>query len=886
MNWFQRLTQRGKMERQLDKELRFHIDQRTAELIEQGASADTARRKALIEFGGTEAAKEECHDARGTRWLEDFLRDIRYALRTFRQKPGFAAVALITLALGAGATTLMFSLVNGVLLKPLPYAEPHRLLLLQEKTDRATQRGNLWAFAEPNYLDLKSQSHTLDLIANAFNGGTISTAHQSEYVDGREISHDTFSTLGQHVVRGRSFTADDDHVGAAPVAIISYSLWQRFFSSADSVIGQQITFDAKPYVIVGVAPPGLHFEGEGGLLGTGPDIFIPLGQDNSPVFQRRDRHPLSVWGHLRPGVTLAQARAELDAIGHRLAQQYPQSNEGRTFVADPLQPDVDSVSSTLWLLLGAVGLVLLIACVNVASLLLARAVSRDRELAVRAALGARRSRIVRQCLTESAVLAFGGAVLGIAMAMAGLRPFLAVWPGGLPRIDEIQLDWRVMLFTVGVSLSCGFLFGLGPAIRIPAGRIENTLRSAGRGVSGGSRRLHGAFVVSEIALAVVLLVSAGVLGRTLLRLSSLNPGMNTHNVLVARMAIAPEALKNPSNTRLAWDQILANIRATPGVQAVAAIDTVPMREGDNRLGYWTTPAPPPPDQQPLMLANTATPDYLKVMGIPLRRGRFFTDADRLNSPPVVVIDEVLAQKAFPGQDPIGKPIWGLGFNDPATVVGIVGHVRQFGLAGDDNAPVRAQLYYPFAQVPDTFVRRWSQLMSIAVRTNVDPATILSGIREAVGKTAPDQVIFLVRTMDKLAQNTIAPDRFLLILFGIFAGLAMLLASIGIYGVLAYLTNQRVPELAIRIALGANKTGIIQLVLKDSLQMIAIGVVIGIAGAWAADRILLRVVQGAQSGGPLTFALMVLVLAAAALLASLVPARRASRVDPLTALRSE
>jgi len=372
VNWLLRLTRRKKAEQQLDKELRFHIEQRTSDLVESGMAPDSARRQALVEFGGTEAAKEECREARGTRWLEDFVRDIHYALRTLRQKPGFAAVALITLALGVGATTVMFTVVNGVLLKPLPYAEPDRLLQLQEKTEKSNQYGNLWAVANLNYLDLKRDARTLDVMAIAYAGGTVSYQSQSEYVDGYEISADALSILGVSVIRGRDFNANDDHIGAAPVAIISSSLWKRFFAGDDSVLGKQISLDAKPYVIVGVAPSGLRFEGNTGLLGGGPDVLVPLGQDNAPILQRRDRHTLQAWAHMRPGVTLAQARAEIDAIGHRLAQQYPSSNEGRTFVAEPLRPNVGDVRSTLWLLLGAVALVLLIACVNVASLLLAR----------------------------------------------------------------------------------------------------------------------------------------------------------------------------------------------------------------------------------------------------------------------------------------------------------------------------------------------------------------------------------------------------------------------------------------------------------------------------------------------------------------------------------
>jgi predicted permease len=623
------------------------------------------------------------------------------------------------------------------------------------------------------------------------------------------------------------------------------------------------------------------------LGGEEVDIFTPLGQNTQPFMQNREAHPgIAVCARLRPGLTLAEAQAELTLVGHRLAEQYPKSNLGRGFVAEPLRPDVGDVGSTLWLLLGAVGLVLLIACGNVACLLLARSVSRERELAMRAALGAARGRLVRQCLTESAVLGIFGGALGMFFAAVGTRPFVILWPGNLPRAHEVTLDWRVLVFVLAVSLASGFLFGLAPALRAPARELELALRAGARTVVGSSRRLHSGFIVSEIAFAVVLLVSAGILGRTLLRLSSLDPGVNIRNVLTARVALAPGTLDNPARTRAAWQDILDRAHRVPGVESIAMVDTVPMREGDNELGYWTTSAEPPRNQKPLALASSVTPEYLKVMGIPLRKGRFFGAQDRLGNARVVVIDDVLAQHAFGGQEAIGKRLWTDLVPEPLLVVGVVGHVRYWGLAGDDQAHVRAQFYYPFAQVPDQYVRRWSELMSVAVRTRMAPLNVVEPLRREMRGAARDQVLYQTRTMEQLAGATLARQRFLLLLFGIFGGLALLLACIGIYGVLAYLTGQRAAEIGIRMALGATARDVIGMVFRQSLGMILVGAGLGVAGALAAARLLQRLVAGVQSIDALTFAFMTSLLVVAALLASFLPARRASRVDPMKALRQE
>jgi predicted permease len=877
VTWWQRLHNTTQIESQLDAELRFDYDQRVAANIRAGMSESEARRAARLAFGGLEQVKEECRDARGTRWLQDFWQDFRYALRTLRQKPGFAAVAILTLALGSGATTVMFTVINGVLLKPLPYPDPDRLLTLHEETEKY---GDQWGFSYPDFLDCRTATRFLaPMAAWRYGGGTVSKPGAAEYAGGREISSDLFSVLGVTLLRGRAFLPDEDRPGGAPVAIVSSRLWQQRYAGSPAAIGMALLFDGKPYTVVGIAPAGFQLSGE-------VDVFTPLGQNTEPRMQNRDAHFLHVLARLRPSANLAGAQSELALIARHLAEQYPNSNAGRGFLAQPMRQEVvGDVRPTLLLLLGAVSLVLLIACVNVASLLLARAVSRERELAMRMALGAGRGRLLRHTLTESAVLGLVGGVLGVLLAAFGTRPFVVFWPGDLPRAAEVRLDWRVLLFALAVSLLCGLLFGLAPALRVPIRRLEQTLRAGGRTMPGASRRLHSGFVISQIAMAVVLLIVAGTLGRTLLRLSSLDPGINVQNVLAARVALSPGAMASAGQERAAWRDVLDRTRSVPGVQSAALTDIVPMREGENGLGYWTTPAQPPPNEIPIALASSVTPDYLNVMGIPLREGRFFNDQDRMGNEPIGVIDEVLAQHAFGRAKAVGKRLFVQAMG-PTRIVGVVGHVRHWGLARDDQSQVRDQIYYPFAQVPDTLMPLFSSVMSLAVRTGVQPLSVVEPLRRALRGTAGDQAIYDVRTMEQLAGASLARQRFLLLLFGMFAGLALLLASIGIYGVLAYLTSQRVPEIGVRMAVGASARDVIRLVLRQSVGMIFAGVIAGALAAVAAGRLLERLVTGMRPAEPLTFVAMVSVLVIAALFASFLPARRASRIDPMSALRQE
>lgn len=884
MNWWRRLFQRKKMEDQLEKELRFHIEQHANELIAQGHHPQEARRRARLALGGPEQVKEDCRDARGTRWLEDLIQDFHYAVRMLRKQPAFAAVALLTLALGSGATTVMFTVINGVLLTPLPYPEADKLVAVNGHSEGwNTEIFGEQNVAYPDFLDCVRESRSLAIGGALFSGGTVSEPGEPEYVDLREISSGLFSVLRVPIVEGRDFLPEEDRPGAAPVAILGNSFWRRHFSERQDVLGSSVVLDGKSYTVVGIAPAGFK------LYGREAEIYTPVGQDTAKYLWNRGPHPMRVVGRLKPGATLAQAQSELDLFGRHLAGQFPDTNAGRKFRVKPLRPNVGNVGSTLWLLLGAVSLVLLVACVNVASLLLARAVSRERELAMRVALGATRGRLVRQCLTESGLLGLCGGFLGVIIAADGTGPFIRMWPGALPRAEEVRLDWHVLAFALGVSVLSGLLFGLAPALRAPFRNLEQKLRTGARSIAGSSRRLHSIFVVSEIALAIILLVSAGMLGRTLLHLSSLDPGVDVSNVLVTRMALSPATLADPAKTRAAWKEVLLRGRNVPGVQSIATVDTFPMRAGDNEDGYWTSADVPPTEKLPFALLTSVSPDYFNVMRIPLRRGRFFDDHDTLDSTPVIVIDDVLARNAFGTQDPLGKRLWipGMGYGGNAfEIVGVVGHVRHWGLAGDDQAKVRAQVYYPFSQLPDSFMHRWSELMSIAVRTEIPPMGVLPSLRSELKGLAGDQVLYEVRTMEQLAGESLAEQRFLFLLFGVFAGIALLLACIGIYGVLAYLTGQRVPEIGVRLALGATARDVVRLVLSQSLGMIFAGVAVGIVAALAAGRLLMHTVDGMQSNEASTFIFTIPVLVAAALLASFGPARRASRIDPIRALRQD
>lgn len=805
--------------------------------------------------------------------------DLRYTFRQMSKNPGFAAVAVLTLALGTGATTVIFTVVSGVLLKPLAYSHPESLVTLHVQAEK---RGDRWGFSYPDFLDCQRECRSFEgVTAWTYGGGTVSAPGEPQYVDGRLISPSLFSVLRLPLVKGRAFQGEDDHIGAAPVAIISTRLWQTRYDSNPRVVGMPLSYEGKSYTVVGVAPASLQLDGDA-------DVFTPLGQATEPRMQWRGAHFLHVYARLRPEIALSQAQSELALMSTQMAKQYPDTNAGITLVPHSLQSElVKDVRPTLWLLLSAVSVVLLIACVNVASLLLTRVVSRGHEFSLRLALGAPSRRLFSQCLIESSVLGVLGSALGLVVASLGTGPFLRFWPDRLPRADEVHVDWRVLVFAIISSMLTALLFGLIPAFRANRSAIEETLRSRSRTIAGNARRPLNAFVVSQIALALVLLSAAGVMARTLLRFAALNPGIDIHDSLSARVALSPAVLSNPAQARAAWQELMDSMRRVPAVQSVALADIVPMREGENVLDYRETANPVPSSQEAEALASAVTPDYLQVMRLPLVRGRFFNDNDKLGSPQVVVIDENMARHAFGSEDPVGKVLWIAGFGErPVQVVGVVRHVRHWGLADDDFSRVQDQCYYPLAQVPDPLVRFFSSVLSIVIRTNVPPLNTVETLqRQARGATG-DQTLYEVRTMEQLVSASLARQRFLLLLFAIFAGLALLLACVGIYSVIAYLTGRRVPEFGVRLALGAHSSDIIRLVLRESLAIVLAGIVIGLVASIGTGRVLQRLVPGLQAADVSILVVVLPALILAALFACYIPARRASKVDPVVSLRYE
>lgn len=811
--------------------------------------------------------------------MNSLFRDVRIALRGLRRRPGFALLAILILGLGTGVTTLIFTVLSGVLLKPLSYPQSENLVTIHVQTDKF---GDRWGFSYPDFLDTQHDAQLFEgLAAWGYSGGTISAPGKPEYVDGRQISSELFSVLHVPLVQGRPFVPEEDHLGAAPVAIISTRLWQQRYGADPRVLGMPLTYDGKAYTIVGIAPARLQLDGTA-------DVFTPLGQVDQPRMHYRAARFLHVVARLRPQTTLAQSQSELAVISGRLAKQYPDTDGGIAQVPIRLKSElVRHVKPTLWLLLGAVSVVLLIGCVNVASLYLTRVVSRQHEYALRLALGAARGRLLFQCLTESTALGFCGGLTGLVLAVIGTRPFIRFWPEGLPRADEIHVDWRVLAFTLTTSILTGLIFGMLPAVRANNSEIEKTLRSQSRAVAGSGRRPLSVFVICQIALALVLLSAAGVLGRTLLRLSALNPGVDVHHVLTARVALSPAVLSDPAKGRADWQELRDNLKRVPGVQSVALTDIVPMRAGENVLPYSATAVIPRESQAPEALASAVTPEYLDAMRVPQLKGRFINETDRLGTTQVVVIDENMARHAFGEQDPVGKLLWipAMGSN-PVQVVGVVRHVRHWGLAGDDLSNVQDQLYYPLSQVPDRLVPLFSSIISVVVRTGVPPISIIDSLQAQVRGAAGDQALYEVTTMEQLASASLAQEKFLLLLFALFAGLALLLASVGIYSAAAYLTNQRVPEFGVRIAVGADSADIIKLVLRDSLAIICTGAAIGGLTSIAAQRVLQRLVPVAHVPVSSTLALVLPVLVSVALLASYIPARRAAKVDPMVALRYE
>ena len=819
--------------------------------------------------------------------MQTLWQDVRYGFRMLASNRGFTIVAVLTLALGIGANTAIFSVIDGVLLRPLPYRDPGRLVIMGEKTPEF----DMMSVSYPNFLDWQRDSRSFaSLGAHRWTGYDLTGSGTPEHLDGRMVSAGFFSTLGITPLLGRDFEAQEDHEGANRVAVISGALWKRRFGASPGVIGKPITLSGQSYTVIGVLPADFRFWGTA-------DVYTLLGQWDDVLARSRETHPgLRVIGRLKSGVTEAQAQADMNNIAAQLAQAYPKSNANHGVAMRPLAQDmVGDVRPTLLVLLGAVGFVLLIACANVANLLLARSTTRRREMAIRAAIGASQGRMVRQLLTESVLLALAGGALGLLLARWGTQAVVAAIPGGLPRMENIGVDGWVLAFTLAVSLATGVVFGLAPALQISRLDLHTTLQEGSRGSTHGRQALRSVLVVAEVGASLVLLIGAALMLKTMWELSRVNPGFNPENLLTFSVSLSAANRSTPGRIRTAWQQLVENVQGLPGVQAAGVVDDVPLTGSDSELPFWVSGRPRPSSQSDMLwaLLYDVNPGYFRAMDLPLLRGRTFTDADNTkNGAPVTVIDELMAQSLFPHQNPIGQSIriavpegFPPGLDHPIEIVGVVGHVKHFGLDTDAKSKIKYQLYLPFAQLPDQLIPVVATFMTMMVRTTVDPLSAVTAIRHLVSDGG-DQAIFDVHTMKQIVSDSVAGRRFSMLLLGVFAGLALVLAAVGIYGVISYTVTQRTHEIGIRMALGAERISVLKLVVGDGLRLLLIGVGIGLAAALGVTRLMSSMLYGVRPTDLATFAAVSLLLATVAVLASYIPARRATKVDPMIALRYE
>jgi len=810
--------------------------------------------------------------------MQTVFEDLRYSLRLLRRSPGFTIVAGIALALGIGANTAIFSVVNGVLLRPLPYPEPGRLMMVYE-TSREFSHSSV---AYPNFQDWQRENHSFTDIA-AFRGDdfNFTGSGQPEHLSGEYVSAGFLSVLGVNPLLGRNFSPQEDQQDASGVVILGYGLWKRRFGADHNILGRSMTLNTQNYTVVGILPSDFRFRQQA-------ELYVPLGQWQSIELRDRQNHPgLNVVGRLKPGVTMAAAQAEMTAIGRQLAEAYPKTNASHGVSVVEMRDDmVGHIRPTLFLLLGAVGFVLIIACANVANLLLARSTARKREFAIRTALGAARLRIVRQLLTESVLLAVGAGAFGLLLAFWGTRLVLAAVPDSLPRSQDIGLDPYVLLFTLAVSVLTGVFFGLAPAFQSSNVNPQEALKEGARGSGGGRHRAESAFVALEVGLAVILLAGAGLMMQSIWRLWKVNPGFNAQHVLTAQVALSPNVMASPGGIRLAYQQLITRVAAIPGVQSTAITSLVPLTDNDSEIPFWLGSGPqPPPDQMSSALFYIPTPDYLRAMGIPLLEGRFFSERDTTASPAVVVIDDTMAKHVFRGEDPVGKQINVIVLGR-VQIVGVVGHVKHWGLDSDDTAKIRSELYFPFLQIPDKYMPEIVVGGNLVLRTAVDPLSVLPQVRAEVAGPKQDQPIYGVQTMEQIISASLAERRFTMLLLIIFASTALLLAAIGIYGVMSYAVTRRTHELGLRMALGATRNDVLRLIVGEGMALALAGMALGLAAALALTRLMAGLLYGVRPADPWTLVAVSLALGGVAFLASYLPARRATKVDPMIALRYE
>jgi putative ABC transport system permease protein len=877
MRWYQRWFRREAAERRLDAELRFHVEQRTADLAAAGVAPEEARRRARIELGGLEQVKEECRDVGAARMVDTLLQDLRYGLRQLRRNPGFAAVAILTLALGIGGATAVFSVVNGVLLRPLPYKHQARLVVLLQKVPRVGS--NL--FATPDFLAWRRQSFLpiAGITSEAFNLGAGGGA---AHVAAAAVSANLFPMLGVRPALGRTFLPQEDRPDSRRVVILSYGLWQRDFGGSRDVIGKAVDLNGRPFTVIGVMPRGFRDP-----VVAQPQLWVPLEGDPAYGSFRRSEgvHWLFGLGSLPAGISLAQASTAIKALGARLGKEDPRTDARLGLSVTSLDDFVvGDVRPALLVVLAAVGFVLLIACANVAGLLAARGTARANELAVRHALGAGRARMVRQLLTESALVSLLGCGAGIVVGAGALGLLGPLVAGSLPRAAGVAMNARVLLFALSVSLLTGLAFGAAPALLASRPGIDQTLREGGRTAAAGftTRRLQRLVIVSEVAWAVVLLVAAGLTVRSFRSLVQAKLGFNPRHILTLRMAVNRQP-GSPQGTPQFYAKVLRRVRGLPGVESAAIARDLPLAGANPSLPFRIQGRPASTSGRQLIARYRAISSaYFRTMGIPLLAGRGFARQDARGAQCVTVVNRTMAHLYWPNRGPLGARIRPeRGAPGWCTVVGVAGNVRKLG----PTVPVDPTMYYSYRQVPDGDIPLVEGTMNLVVRS-ASPQSLAAALRRQVAAVDRRVPVYDMRTMGAIVARSRAQQRFTMALLGAFAALALALAAAGTYGTLSYLVTRRTREIGVRVALGARHRDVLRLVLAEGMRSTLIGLGIGITLALALARFMAGLLYGVGPADPLTFVGASAVLGAAALLASYLPARRAAKVDPMVALRCE
>jgi len=878
-------------EAEIVEELSQHLEEEYEWALSCGASEDEARKQVLEQLSAPDLLGRELKHVEqrvsaagvtlGTEekinMFADLWQDLRYALRTLAKNPAFTSIAIVAIALGIGANTVIFSAVNAVLLRPLPFKNPEQLVMVWENATHLGFPKN--TPSPPNFIDWQRQNTVFTgMAAMSERSFNLTGVGEPDRLDGRRVSANLFDLLGVPALLGRTFVPDDDRPGTH-VVLLSYSLWQRRFGSDSNVIGRAITLNGESYNVIGVMPRSVHLPAYGNW---NDKVWVPIAFTNEETTERGN-HFLDVIARIKPGITLKQAQAEMETIAARLAKEYPRYNTRIGATVTPLHEEVvGDIKPALLILLGAVGFVLLIACANVANLLLARAAVREKEIALRLALGASRSRLTRQFLTESVLLALLGGGFGLLLALAGIRVLKTFIPVTISQTQTISIDGKVLVFTALLALLTGIVFGLAPAMHASHSNLNDSLKEGGRDSAIGKKgnRLRDLLVVGEIAVSFILLIGAGLLINSFLHLRNLDPGFRADHLLTMKVDLSELRYPDGERRSVFFDEVLFRIRALPGVQSVAVAGNLPFTYNGDSMSIAVEGIPdPPPGQWPDVIYRAIGPGYFSTMGIPMIRGRDFTDQDKADSKNVVVISEKTAQHYWPGKDPIGKRLKpGATTSDVPwrEVIGVVKDVRQ----NDFIAQPKMQMYFTYRQLKDLAAN------ALIVRTSVEPMSLATSTRDAIWAVDKDQPVANVDTMDHIVSEAIARQRFSMLLLGIFAALALILAAVGIYGVMSYSVAQRIHEIGIRMALGARRTDVLKMIVNQGLKLVSIGMMLGLAAAFLLTRVLQSLLFGISATDPVTFFGISLVLLAVAILASYLPALRATKVDPIIALRAQ